>query len=142
MINSRIYDNHFGTRVGAGVTSRGQLVVSPLEYNEPYFQSMVTINTAFNFIGPVTGKRFVIDGLFISSDKNVSATNGAVINIYEADAPDSIVSTKDIFTLDIGKLETSSLTALNVITSEGIWVNAKTDDATTNVTLLGYYVKV
>ncbi len=140
-VETKIRDAALGTDKGAGVTSRGQLVVAPLSFNEPYYQSLSVPATAYNFIAPISGKRFVIDGVIFSSDKGVSSTNGAVIKIFEADAFNSSVSTKDIFTLDIGRLDKGSIPSLNVITSEGIWINATTDDATTNVTILGYYVK-
>lgn len=125
----------------ANITKRGQLIVSPISFNAPYFRSFEVANTAYNFIKPISGKRFIIDGLIFSSDKNVSSTNGAVISIYEGNSETDLTGSKNIFTLDIGRLDKGSISGLNVITSAGIWLNGKTDDATTNVTVLGYYVE-
>lgn len=137
-----IEDGRFGTRDVCGVTSRGQLITAPLEFNSPLYQSLNVANQAFNFVKPCAGKQFVIDGLIFSSDKNISTTNGAVIQIYEADGLDQLASSQELFRLDVGKLDKGSLTGLNVITNAGVWINAKTDTATCNVTILGYFVDV
>lgn len=137
-----IEDSKFGTRNSAGVTQRGQLIVSPLKFNTAFFQSMTATDTAYNFVIPKAGQQFVIDGLIFSSAKDVNSTNGAEIKIFETDAVDSISSSKDLLTLDIGRLDRGSISSLNLITNPGVWVNATTDDATTHVTIIGYYVEV
>lgn len=139
-----IEDSKYGTRNSAGVTHLGQVITAPVAYNEPFYQSLNVAGQAFNFVTPETGKQFVVDGLIFSSNKNVSSTNGAVISIYEANGPNVITASasKLIFTLDIGRLDKGSISSLNVITSQGVWLNGSTDDATCNVTILGYYVDV
>lgn len=122
------------------VTKNNQLVVAPISYNESYFNSMNVANTAFNFVSPKTGKIFILESVIFSSNKNVSATNGAQIEIYESGSPSSTIISKELFTLDIAKLESKDIARLNYKTTEGAWINAKTDSATTNVTILGYYI--
>lgn len=139
-VKSQIVDARLGHGCGAAVTCRGQLVTAPLGFNKTFYQSLATPSDVYNFISPVAGKQFIIDGIIFSSNKNVSSTNGAVISIYEAASPTSNVPLKTLFTLDIGRLEKGSVTALNVLTSDGVWINGSADDATTNVTILGYYV--
>ena len=129
-----------GSRNLAEVSKRGQLIVAPIDFNEALYESMNVPNVAFNFVLPIASKQFVIDGAIFSSDKNVSSTNGAVIEIYEASSPTSITPSKTILTIDLGRLDRGNVTGLNIITSAGVWINGKTDDATTNVTILGYYV--
>jgi len=142
-ITIEIEDGKFGTSTTAGVTSRGQLITAPLKFNEGYFQSMTVANQAFNFIIPQSRQQFVIDGIIFSSDKNVSSTNGAQIIIYESTiSENSLVSSKTLLTLDIGRLDKGNVSSLNFITSPGVWINGRTDDATCNVTLIGYYVEV
>jgi hypothetical protein len=137
-----IEDAKFGTRNAAGVTSRGQLITAPLKFNETFFQSLDVASTPFNIITPRTNQQFVIDGYIVSSNKDVSSTNGAVISIYEASAPDTLTVNRQLFLLDLGRLDRASESGLNVITSQGSWINCQTDDTTTNVTLLGYYVDI
>lgn len=136
-----VVDDYIGNGVGAGVTDRGQLITAPIKYNEAIFRSFTVINTAYNFVKPKAGMRFVIDAIIFSGDRNVTQATGAVIEIYEAQSPTSTTVSNDLFTLDIGRLTGRSITGLNVITSEGVWINGKTDDANTNVTILGYFVK-
>lgn len=138
-----IEDGKFGTSSTVGVTKRGQLITAPLKFNKGYFQSMVSASTAYNFIIPQAGQQFVIDGIIFSSDKNVSSTNGAVIDIYESSiGPDSTTIETSLLRIDIGRLDKGNVSSLNMITSPSVWINGFTDDATTNVTLLGYYVEV
>jgi hypothetical protein len=141
MPDVKIKDAAFGTSEGAGVTKRGQLVVAPLEFSDTYFSSFQIANTAYNLVTPLTNKRFVIDGIIFSSNKNVSSTNGAVISIYESDGPNSRTVSKQLFLLDVGRLDKGSIPDMNILTSQGVWINGETDDATTNVTLLGYYIE-
>jgi hypothetical protein len=138
-----IEDGKFGTANTVGVTKRGQLITAPLKFNTGYFQSMTSAATAFNFVIPQAGQQFVIDGIIFSSDKNVSSTNGAVIDIYESNiGPDSTTIDKSLLRIDIGRLDKGNVSSLNMITSPSVWINGFTDDATTNVTLIGYYVEV
>ena len=141
-LSLHVKDGYLGTDVGAAVTRRGQLVTAPISFNKSYFQTMTATSTAYNFIKPVSDHQFVIDGLVYSSDKNVSSTNGAVISLFEADPPTSTTPLVEIIRVDLGRLERDSLTGLNMITDPAVWINGVTDDATTNVTLLGYYVRV
>ncbi len=84
----------------------------------------------------------MIDGLIYSAERSVNSSTGATITIYESESPTSSTSSKDLFRLDIARLERDSVTGLNVITNQGVWINGQTDDPTTNVTLLGYYINV
>ena len=128
-----------GTKAKAKVTSRGQLVVGPIAFNVAHFNSLALVATPYNYVGPVAGRQFVIDGIIASSDKNVSATNGADVNIYEANAVDG-TSVTSLLTLTIGKLDRAVITQLNLSTNTGVWINAETDDATVNLTIIGYYI--
>ena len=130
-----------GSKSKAAVTSRGQVVVGPIAFNVAYFNSLALVATPYNYVGPIAGKQFVIDGIIASSNKSVSATDGAEVCIYEADAADG-ASVKELLTLDIGKLDRAVITQLNLSTNTGVWLNAETDDATVNLTIIGYYVDV
>lgn len=139
---ARILDAFFGTGQGAGVTSRGQLVTAPYDYSVPYFQKLNTINTAFNFARPIAGKQFVLTGYIASAEKDVSNTDGATVILYEASSPISTVVESQILQLNLLKLAGREIVGLNMLTNPGVWISAKTDDATVDITLLGYYVPV
>jgi hypothetical protein len=132
--------NGWGYPYDAMVTKRGQLVTAPLKYNTTYFNAMTATGTAYNFITPKTGEQFVITGYIVSSDKNVNATNGAIVSIYEATSLTATSASKTILTLDLGKLDGAQVVGLNILTSKGVWINSTTDDATINLTILGYYI--
>jgi len=132
--------NGWGKPYDAMVTKRGQLVTAPLKYNTTFFNAMTATATAYNFITPKTGQQFVITGYIVSSDKNVNSTNGAVVPIYEATSLTATSASKTILTLDLGKLDGAQVVGLNILTSKGVWINSTTDDATINLTILGYYI--
>lgn len=123
----------------AKVTKRGQLVVAPLEFSEAYFQNLDVVLTAYNFAGPVTGKRFVITSITASGNKFIG-TDGALVEIYEADAEDSLISTKDIYGLPIPKNGQLAITPLNLVINEGVFLNASVDDDDVYLTITGYYI--
>jgi len=141
-LSIEIEDGKGGTKNTAQVTPRGQLVVSPIDFNTSTFNALDTTGTAFNFVEPIAGKQFVITGYISASDRSVSANDGAEVPIIESEAIDSTTATKILLTLNLGKLDSQSLTGLNILTTPGKWINASTDDATVNLTLLGYFVDI
>ena len=140
MISVRLFGGK-GRKFGAKVSERGELITAPISYNFKYFQLLNVIDTSFNFTAPQAGKQFVIDGFYVSGDRNVNANVGATVIIYEADSPTSTTPIETIVELDIGKIDRQIATKLNMITNPGIWINAKTDSINVKVTLFGHYVK-
>jgi hypothetical protein len=134
-----IQDAGSGNR--ATVTRFGQLVVAPVDYSTPVAKTLDVINTAYNFVGPVMGKNIVITDIILTANKNVGAGDATVV-VYEADAPDTTTSDKDIINLEMIKQSNLVLTGLNMIVSEGKFVNAKTDDDDVFVTIMYYRVPV
>jgi len=140
-LNIEIEDGRGGTKHTAKVTSRGQLVVAPLEFSETYFNFMDVDNQVYNFAEPRAGQRFVITGMLINGSRSIG-TSGAVVEIYEADAIDSGTVSKALFTIDLAKSASLSVNPLNVIINSGMWLNGRTDDDDVYLTILGYYVEV
>jgi len=136
-----IEDGKLGTRNSAAVTARGQIVVAPIEFSSPSFNSMTVNNQAYNFVEPQAGKQFVITDIIISADKSVG-TAGSEVQIYEATAVNTATVDVSLFQVTVSKGVTQSITGLNVITNSGKWINAKMDDNNVNLTLLGYRVEV
>lgn len=125
----------------AKVSKRGQTIVAPLAYSKFYFASAVVINTAYNLVIPKPGKKFVITDIILSADKGVSGTNGAIVELYEAETPNTLVVSTSIYTDEILKLDRVVLTGLNVlIVTEGRWINVKTNDNTVRASVAGYYI--
>jgi hypothetical protein len=125
---------------GAIVTEFGQLVVAPLSYSEPVTVDLNVINQAFNIIAPVTGKRAVITDIIVSADNSVSPTAPANIEVYESDSGESLTIEKSILSPRLVRAGNLTLTGLNMITTEGQWVNAKTDDNNVTITIMFYTV--
>ena len=121
------------------VTNSGELVTSALHYDNTVFHAMSSTGTAYSFYPPLRDKQFVITGFIAVSDKNVGA-NDALVEIYEANSVTSTVVQKALPTFAITKNSVVDPTGLRILVQEGFWVNAKTDIATINMTMFGYYI--
>lgn len=138
-LTTSITDGH-GKGSQVLVTSRGQLVVAPIDFSTAYAVTAAADNTAYNFVTPQTGKRFVITDIILDAGKNVSATTAATVVIYEAASASTTTVTKTILSLEMLKNTSRTITGINLIVTEGTWVNIKTTDAEVTASLLGYYV--
>lgn len=136
--NVEIKDSR-GTGCSARVTKRGQLVTAPLGFSVMYPKKLDTINTAFNYIGPISKKIFVITDIIIYANKDVGP-NDAAVDIYEADSDTSTTILRSIFQTEIPKFSNFIMTGLNLITNEGVWLNGKTDDNSIFTNIGGYYI--
>lgn len=123
----------------AGVSPRGQLYTAPLDYSTAYNATADVANTAANLLVPKTGKQFVITSIHLYANKNVGAGDATVV-LYEATSSSTATVTKTIFTVEMPKYSYRDLTGLNLIVTEGVWVNIKTDDDDVFATVLGYYI--
>lgn len=130
------------TSVPAKVTPSGQLVVSPIDYSVPSSETLSSTGTAFNIIEPMHGKNIIITDIVVSADKNVSSTTPADIVLYEAESFDTITVFKTILAPQLVRSSNIVLTGLNMFVPAGLWVNAKTDDATVLITVMFYRTKV
>lgn len=124
----------------AHITSRGVLVVGPIDFSVSYNQDVDTIDTAFNFVGPLAAKRFVVTDILLSTDRLIG-NNGAIIILYEATSSSTTTVTKTILEIEMLKSTVRDLTGLNMILTEGVWLNIKTDDDNVQATIMGYYVQ-
>lgn len=122
------------------VTSSGELVVSPLSYDDTSFNELAEIDTAYNFYEPSPGKQFVITAILAYGDKQVSNVTNATVIIYEASTIDTIVVDKILLQFEIGQNQSIPVSALRTLVSLGKWINAKTDDDDVHMTIMGYYI--
>lgn len=124
----------------AEVLKGGFLCVQSGRFSEAKKQQITDAN-AVNFFQPLAGKKVIITGMIINTDRNVGV-NGSLIEIYEASAEDSTTIVTDIISIDQVKNITSPLVPLFIETAEGSYINGKADDFNVNVTVLGYYETV
>lgn len=123
------------------VSEFGQLIVAPIAYNTSVNAKLTVKNIAYNMLEPVESKQIIIDSIILTADKNVASTDATVI-IYEADSPDSAVSTNDILVVELRLKSTLPLTGLNLKVQQGKWINIKTDEVSVFATILYYRVPV
>ena len=128
-----------GSSNRAKVTKLGQVVTAPLEFSKTYYNSLATINTAFNFMVPKTRQNIVITDIIISGDRNVG-TGGSLVEIYCADSATELTVEEEILTVPVAKNASLPLTGLNLVIPSGFWINAKCDDNIVYITIMGYYV--
>lgn len=130
-----------GTDKSAKVSPYGHLVTGAFDFSKPYAVTASVINTGYNFVPPIAGKQFIITGLLLYANKGVGANDATVI-LYEASGLTSTTADTVIISTEMLKQTNRDIGGLNIIVSEGKWVNIKTDDNTVYATLLGYYVDV
>ncbi len=128
--------------VGGGsevrVTPYGELVTASLEPNVSRHHTMDTINTAYNFAVPIHGKVMRLQNILIYANKGVGV-NDATVEVYTTDAIDSLVAIDTVMTIELPKYASRDLIGLNLELPIGVYLNAKTDDATVYATMMGYY---
>ena len=129
-----------GGNTEARVTNHGELVVAPLSPNVSRHHDMTAINTAYNFAVPIHGKVMRLQNILLYANKGVG-TNDATVVIYTADAIDSLVVIDTVMTIELPKYASRDLIGLNLELPFGVYLNAKTDDATVYGTMMGYYAE-
>ena len=122
----------------ANVTPLGQLVTAPFSYDEVMADTLDSNGVAFNFFKPKTRKRFVVTVILLTADSNV--TGSSIIDVYESSAIDDTTIDKSILHIDLLKNDYRDMIGLNLLISEGKFLNAKCDDNDVSITIMGYYV--
>jgi len=135
-----VFDGFFGTGGVAGVTSIGQLVVAPFDYDDVVFNTLDVIDTAYHFFPPIPRKQFIIRYVIVFADKDVADNTDTVIEIYEADSTTSTTVDKTLLKFGMGKLTVLPLPGLNGKVNIGKFVNAKTGDDDIHMTIMGHYI--
>jgi hypothetical protein len=129
-----------GKNSKASVTDIGQLITAPFAYDEVSNAIMIASGTAYNLFEPKANKQFVITTILFTAKKDV--TTDEIIDIYETEDLTSTVVTKSIMEIEMLKNSSRDFIGLNLLVSEGAFINAKADDATTLITMMGYYIPV
>ena len=137
MIDIRIIGE---TGATAKVSSLGQLVVGPLAPNLAEFNELGTIDTAFNFYKPRSGKQFIITHIFAFGDKQVSPTTNATVEVYEATSDATTTVDRTLLKFEIGQNQFQPYQDINILVNSGAFMNAKTDDDDVHMNILGFYI--
>ena len=124
------------------ISRQGGLKTVPLEFDQAKFQSLSVDDQAFNFFGPTAHKQFVVRGAVVFGNRDIADNSDTIIVIYEADSATSTTVDKVLIQFGLGRLTALSIVPLNLLVSEGVFVNAKTTDNTVNMTIMGFFVKV
>ena len=125
----------------AKVSSNGELSVSPVAPNVTQHWSMTAIDTAYNFAPPISGKKMRLQNILIYGNKNIGASDATVI-IYTANSATSTDVLETVLEIELPKYKDRDLIGLNLQLPEGVFLNAKTDDNTVFLTMMGYYLDI
>ena len=126
---------------GASVSRYGELRVAAYDYSTSYFKNIGIANTAYSFVPPIQDEFFVITAIILQANKNVNANTGQIVDVYEATSATSTTVDKSLIEVELIKNDRIVLTGLNIRTSEGKFLNGKTEDDDILATVAGYYVK-
>ena len=121
----------------ASVTKRGELIVSSLAKSEPYAVELGVDLQVYNVVPAISGKIFVMTGMTVGADRNVSTDTSVVI--YEALNAETSTITKLIWRGDINKGQMATPPMDNVATQSTRYINAYCDDDDVDLTIFGYY---
>ncbi len=130
------------TKIAAKVTNIGQLVVAPFAYDEAKFQALNVADTAFSFFPPISNEQFVITGLRIKANRDVSNVTDASIIIYEAENDATTTVDRTLYEDALIRGEFADFVPINILVNKGKFVNAKTSEATIFINLVGYYIPI
>lgn len=136
-----VIENGRGDKNLAKVTSKGQLVVAPLEFSQATTVIADVINTAYPIYSPMSGMQFVITDILLYANKNVGAADASVV-IYEADTPTTTTASKTILEIEMPTKTYRDIVGINLIVTEGKWISVKTNDDDIYCTILGYYAEI
>ena len=130
-----IYAGHHSV----AVNEHGELIVGAISPNESRHHNMTLVNTAYNFAIPVMGKKMRLQNILLYANKGVGVNDASVV-IYTADSPTSLTPIETVMEVEIPKYGSRDLIDLNLQLPSGVYLNAKTDDATIFATMMGYYI--
>ena len=116
-------------------------LLAGLPYDLTSFKEMSATGTAYNFYPPKGSLQFCITGLLVFANKDVSDASDTIIEIYETGAADSTTVDRPLLKFGMGKLTVLPYNGFRIMVNEGVYINAKTDDATIFLNILGVFIK-
>ena len=137
MIDARLLGS---TNRAPEVTDRNQLVTGQEKPSRFYLGATASNGVAVNVVPPESGKKFIITGIWIDGDRSIGA-NGAVTDVFENSVgPTDGTITKQVIQAEVPKQDTRPFSPLYIETTQGRWINVKSDDVIVRCNIAGYYV--
>lgn len=121
----------------ARVTPSGELVVQQIVPSIPLSVTLDAVDTAFNFVKPVSRREYLVTDILLATNKDVGV-DGATIVLYEAEQEDSTTAAKVIVSIQLLKNGQLPLTGLKWRVREGFYLNMKTNDDVVFATVACY----
>ena len=118
----------------------GELQVAEGDFDLTKFIELAEPATAYNFYLPLIGKQFVITGILAFADKDVLDSSDTTITIYEASTPAATTADRIIVEYGMGRLSVLPYPNVRLLASEGVYINAKTDDDDIHLNLIGHFI--
>lgn len=122
------------------ITTAGQLVTGNLAFDLTEFAELAVDNQVYNFYKPRAGLQFVISGIIATANKSVAANAEAFVEIYEGSSISDGTADKALISFVLTQSTVLPMFPLNILVSEGKFVNARTDDNSIFLTVIGYYI--
>jgi len=140
MLDVTIADGQ-GSGKAAKVSSLGELVTVPYDYDDVVSKTLGTADTAVNFFVGKSGQNLIITGIFMFANKNVGV-NDATVSIYEASASGTAAASasKTLINTEMLKQSARAFSGLNLKVTEGKFVNGETNDDDVFVSIMGHFV--
>ncbi len=126
-----------GRGSSAQVTRNGEVLTRPYYAFNTSYRVVLTTTNMTNVVSPKESENFVCTSVIINATRSVTGEASVTFSESQTSAG---TSTKDIITLDVAKDTTIDLANLNLLVPAGKFINVITDDATVNITILGYHM--
>ena len=122
----------------AKITRIGQQVVGPYAYDEVKFISLAVDDQGYTFYQPRPHFQFVITTIILTAAKTV--TQDCAVEIFESVLENDPTVSKSILNIEMLTSSSRDLLGLNLLVSQGVYINGKTDDNVVSATIMGYYI--
>jgi len=126
----------------ANVGKLGGLTVTPIAFNEAVAKELGTDATGVTFYNPLSGKQFIITGIYASGNKDISNTVDATVDVYESLAENSAVIEKSLLQFALGRSQFQAYENLNLLVNSNRFITAKTSDDDVFMNILGFYIDI
>lgn len=126
----------------ARVGKLGVLAVAASSFNEAVANELGTDNTGVTFYSPLSGKQFIITGIYASGDKDISNTVDATVDVYESLAENSATIEKTLLKFALGRSQFQAYENLNLLVNSNRFITAKTSDDDVFMNILGFYIDI
>ena len=126
-----------GDNYTAKVSKHGELLTGTF-FSSAEKITLTSDNVAVTIVKPRAGQKMILTGLIVNTSR--ATGTDTLVQIFESAAENSSVVSKAILSFDMPKSTTIVTSSLLIQATEGVYINAVSDDSDVNVTLLCYFV--